>query len=155
MIQQLTDQFSPIASVCQPQRISLQTGSDLNALPQVLEWFEHLNHCAIDPMIWMQCQLMLAEGFTNAVRHAHHDRPVTVPIDLEASILADRIEIRIWDQGALFDLDRHLKSRLEAPDDDLLQEQGRGLKLMYQISDFLVYTRTANDRNLLVLIKHL
>jgi serine/threonine-protein kinase RsbW len=141
--------------VCHPQRIFLQIGSDLNALSQVLEWFEHLDHDAVAQMTWMQCQLMLAEGFTNAVRHAHHDRPSTTLIDLEVSILADRIEIRIWDQGAPFDLDRQLKSLLEAPTDDRLQEQGRGLKLMYRVTDFLVYTRTPDDRNLLLLIKHI
>jgi serine/threonine-protein kinase RsbW len=97
------------------------------------------------------CQLCVAEGFTNAVRHAHRGKPPDWPIDLEVVMQCDQIEIWIWDRGEPFDLEARL---LELP--DVLNtdaEGGRGLKLMKMIADVLTYTRSDNGTNCLYIAK--
>jgi serine/threonine-protein kinase RsbW len=130
---------------------SLQVNTDLDALAQVLEWFDQFNNPPIPPQAWMQCQLALAEGFTNAVRHAHRSQPSNSPIKMEVQIFADQIEIRIWDQGEPFDLIQRLKNMPKDLDSEA--EGGRGLRLMERISDLLSYTRTPDNRNCLLLVK--
>jgi serine/threonine-protein kinase RsbW len=130
---------------------SLQVRTDLDALAQVLEWFDQFNSPPIPPHVWMPCQLALAEGFTNAVRHAHKGLPQTCPIDMEVQVFDHQIEIRIWDQGAPFDLVERLQSMPKELDSEA--EGGRGLRLMERISDLLNYTRTSDDRNCLLLVK--
>lgn len=100
----------------------------------------------------MQCQLALVEGFTNAVRHAHKDQPIECLIELEVLLFPERMEMRIWDQGAPFNLHQRLN---ELPQElDCYAEGGRGLRLMQRIADSLTYTRTDGDRNCLLIVKH-
>lgn len=99
----------------------------------------------------MQCQLALAEGFTNAVRHAHEGKPESALIDIEVKLFGDHIEIRIWDQGDPFDLMARLHRMPEALDTDA--EGGRGLRLMERIADHLSYVRMADQRNCLLIAK--
>jgi serine/threonine-protein kinase RsbW len=139
-------------STLQPlQQAFLQVNTDLDALAQVLEWFDQFNNPPIPPHAWMQCQLAIAEGFTNAVRHAHYGLSKDRLIDLEVLMFDDRIEIRIWDQGAPFDLEQRLQSMPQTLDTEA--EGGRGLRLMERIADILSYTRTQDSRNCLLLIK--
>lgn len=133
-------------------KASLQVNTDLDALAQVLEWFDQFNSPPIPSQTWMQCQLALAEGFTNAVRHAHRNQPVDLEIDVEAQVLEDRIEIRIWDQGEPFDLNQRLESMPKELDSEA--EGGRGLRLMERIADKLSYTRMQDARNCLLIIKY-
>lgn len=133
------------------RKASLQVNTDLDALAQVLEWFDQFNNAPIPSQIWMQCQLALAEGFTNAVRHAHVKQPRHTIIDLEVQIFDDRIELRIWDQGAPFDLQARLDHMPKALDTEA--EGGRGLRLMERIADHLSYTRSLDARNCLLIVK--
>ena len=134
------------------QQSSLQVNTDLNILTQVLAWFDQFNGPPLSDEIWLQCQLILVEGFTNAVRHAHKNKPVDCLIELEVILFLERIEMRIWDQGEPFDLNQKLK---ELPQDlDCYAEGGRGLRLIQKITDFLSYTRTADVGNCLLMIKH-
>lgn len=153
MIQQLNDQNFQAERRKLLQKISLQVRSEVEVLPQVLEWFDQLDHAAIAPETWLHCQLVLTEGFTNAVRHAHCHQPAEVLVALEVCRFPSWLEMRIWDHGLSFDLDQALQTLLAMDPADLLSEGGRGLKWMYQVTDFLVYTRTADDRNLLLMIK--
>ena len=140
------------ASTLQPlHRAFLQVNTDLDALAQVLEWFDQFNHSPIHSQAWMQCQLGVAEGFTNAVRHAHRNLSVETLIDLEVQVFEDSIEIRIWDQGAPFDLEKRLQDM--SPEWDTEAESGRGLRLMQRISDTLSYTRMPDERNCLLIMK--
>ncbi len=133
-------------------RASLQVNTDLNALTQVLAWFDQFNCPPISYQTWLQCQLALAEGFTNAVRHAHKGQPIDQLVEIEVSMFAERMEIRIWDHGAPFNLLEKLDSMPQEPDNDA--EGGRGLKLMDRIADALSYTRSADNRNCLLLLKY-
>ena len=93
----------------------------------------------------------LAEGFTNAVRHAHQGLSSDLQIDLEVTILDRQIEIRIWDFGAPFDLMKYIK---DIPMDiDHHSGGGRGLKLMRDIADYLSYDHGEDGRNCLLIIK--
>lgn len=130
----------------------IQVSTDLNALTQVLAWFDQFNRPPVSYQTWLECQLALAEGFTNAVRHAHSGQPVDLSIDIEVIVLPEWMEIRVWDQGEPFNLHQKLKSLPESMDTDA--EGGRGLKLMQRIADSLSYNRTEDHRNCLLIVKH-
>ena len=96
------------------QHFSLEVNTDLNALTRVLEWFEQLKDLSIPNEIWWNFQLALAEGFTNAVRHAHKNLPVETPVQLEIIVFNGRLELKVWDCGPYFDFDAKLKETLAA-----------------------------------------
>lgn len=96
------------------QHISLQVNTDLNALTRVLEWFEQLKDLSLPKEVWWNFQLALAEGFTNAVRHAHKNLPVETPVQLEIIVFNGRLELKVWDCGPYFDFDAKLKETLAA-----------------------------------------
>ena len=91
------------------QHISLQVNTDLNALTRVLEWFEQLKDLSFPNEVWWKLQLALAEGFTNAVRHAHKNLPVETPVQLEIMVFNGRLELKILDCGPYFDFEAKLK----------------------------------------------
>jgi len=133
------------------QQAHLRVKTDLCALAQVLAWFDQFNHVGMPHPVWLQCQLALAEGFTNAVRHAHRDYPIETAIDIEVKIQNQCLEMRIWDYGVGFDLNQTLAAM--PPQIDRNAEGGRGLKLMQQMADTLSYARTPDQRNCLLIIK--
>lgn len=134
------------------QQARLQVKTDLGALAEVLSWFDQFAEAGIPHIVWMQCQLALAEGFTNAVRHAHHNQPIDTPIEIEVTLLHQAIEIQIWDQGPEFDLKQCLSSMPNQVDRNA--EGGRGLKLMDQVADELSYSRLPDQRNCLLIVKN-
>jgi serine/threonine-protein kinase RsbW len=136
-----------------PKQARIKVNTDLSALATVLTWFgEQFDHSMMPYSAWLQCQLALAEGFTNAVRHAHRGKPVETPIEIEVTLSQHALEIRIWDYGSEFDLE-HLISTL-SPEADKEAEGGRGLKLMRQMADILTYTRSVDQRNCLLIVKY-
>lgn len=133
------------------QKSIQQFPTDLNALDQVLSWFDQLTHPPIPTIVWLQCKLAIAEAFTNAARHAHKNLPASVPIEIEVSLLSHCLEIRIWDFGPPFDLEQKLQSPSLLPDTHA--GGGRGLAIMQKIADKLTYTRTDDNRNCLLIVK--
>ncbi|MBE9041124.1 ATP-binding protein [Oscillatoriales cyanobacterium LEGE 11467] len=129
----------------------LRVGTDLAALARILSWFDRFEPPHISQRIWLQCKTALAEGFTNAVRHAHKNLPSNVPIDIEVTQSPQSLEIRILDYGPPFNLEEKLKTLPE--EIDLEATGGRGLKIMHSIVDRLAYTRIDSDRNCLLMIK--
>jgi serine/threonine-protein kinase RsbW len=136
---------------------SLQVETDLEAVTEVLQWFEELTSSLLPQPIGSQCQLALVEGFTNAVRHAHHDLPQTTVIDLELKVFEQGLEMRIWDQGSPFDWQAKLQEALCRKDSDpleqLQQEGGRGLIFIHQLMDEVSYVRLPDQRNCLLMRK--
>lgn len=130
----------------------LQVRSTIDELSEVLDWFNQLYQPDIPKMVWMQCQTALAEGLTNAIRHAHKGKPAETPIEIEVMIQARSLEIRIWDQGAAFDLAQRLATLPQTVSQEAIG--GRGLLLLQRLSDHLSYVRTSDDRNCLLIIKH-
>jgi serine/threonine-protein kinase RsbW len=133
------------------QSAFLQVNTDLNALAEVLSWFDQFKGSLLSDRDWLQCQLMLAEAFTNAVRHAHKDRPIELLIDIEVATFATQIEIRLWDWGDPFNLAQRLACLPLACEQEA--EGGRGLQLMRKLADVLSYTRLEH-RNCLLLVKY-
>lgn len=130
----------------------LKVKSDLTALNQVQKWFEQFCRQHVQ-LPWSENQLYrlnlaLAEGFTNAVRHAHRTLPPETTIDINLSLWADRIEIRIWDQGKPFNPDA-----LKEPEPGTLQEGGYGWFLLRRLADRVVYERGTDGRNCLLIVK--
>lgn len=133
----------------------LQVETDLNALTEVLQWFEQLTLPLLPYELWWQCQVALTEGFTNAVRHAHKDLPQNTPIEIQVKVFASYLEMRIWDYGERFDLEAKLQSKLsllkQKDFDPLENEGGRGLIFMQQFTDELCYIRMSDGRNCLLM----
>ncbi|HEY9637179.1 MAG TPA: anti-sigma regulatory factor [Coleofasciculaceae cyanobacterium] len=129
-----------------------QVPTDLKALDQVLLWFDQHYQPSIPKKVWLQCQLALAEGFTNAVRHAHKGLSTDVPIEIEVTLYPQRIEMRIWDHGAPFDLEQRIQNLDQKLDN--LAGGGRGIAILQKIADQLSYARTEDNRNCLLVVKH-
>ena len=133
------------------KQTSFQIDGDLKALDRVLGYFDQLNQPWIPTEDWLQCQLALAEGFTNAVRHAHKSLPPETPIEVEIILYRQSLEIRIWDWGPPFDLKEFLQNLNQRG--KKLSGHGQGLLILQKIAAHLSYTRTDDNRNCLLIVK--
>lgn len=124
-----------------------ETKTDPQALKGVLSWFDEFHSLPIPQEDWLQCQLALIEGFTNAVRHAHRGLPRDTPIAIAVCVTDTYLDIKIWDRGPGFDFQAMLDQKLKTTTAD--SEGGRGLRIMYRVADIVEYTRTADLRNCL------
>ncbi|MEA5618162.1 anti-sigma regulatory factor [Cronbergia sp. UHCC 0137] len=136
------------------QQDHLIVKSDLKLLNQVQEWFEQFCLQYLAQSGWSESQLYrlnlaLAEGFTNAVRHAHHALPPDTTIEIELSLWSDRLEMRIWDYGKPFNPDA-----IAEPKPGTLQVGGYGWFLLRRLADKVVYERAGNSQNCLLIVKY-
>ncbi|MEG4801550.1 ATP-binding protein [Microcoleus sp. ARI1-B5] len=134
------------------KKADLQVNTGQSALDPLLSWFAQLYEPRIPTSVWIRCQLALAEGFTNAVRHAHEGKRPDLPVDIQVAVCTESVEIKIWDSGPPFDLEQKIKDMSEKIDPEA--PGGRGLKLMKDIADSLSYTRMADGRNCLSIVKN-
>jgi serine/threonine-protein kinase RsbW len=134
------------------QQFHLQVKTELEALKEVLQWFEGLVFPSIPQKMGWQCEVALVEAFTNAVRHAHQNLPKNTPIELEVKLFPSFLEMRIWDQGQPFDLKAKLQKG-EKEVSSLEKEGGRGLQFINKLTDELQYLNLPNRRNCLVMRK--
>lgn len=125
----------------------------LDGLAEILDWFDSLQDL-VPKTVWWQCQTVLAEGFTNAIRHAHKDLPQETVVELEATVFHGRLEIKIWDRGEPFDFEAKLRELMELDIDPLERESGRGLIFIGSLADRVTYTRTADERNCQLIVKN-
>ncbi len=134
--------------------VHLRVESRLAALLRVQRWFKDLCLALEKELPWVlekfdYLNLALAEGFTNAVRHAHSGLPPETPIEIEVKFQGDRIDIYIWDQGEPFD-----PSGLPEPETgSLSQLGGYGWFLMRRVADEVSYSRR-RDRNCLAITRY-
>ena len=145
------DTSQPISIPADFLQISFQVNSDLNALNTVLGYFEQFEQTWIPRQDWLQSQLALAEGFTNAVRHAHKGLPQEIPIEIEISLYSKSIEIRIFDRGHPFDLEGFLKNLNQ--EDLKFSGHGQGLLILKKIAAHLSYQPIQDGRNCLLIVK--
>ena len=136
------------------QHDHLTIKSELKLLNQVQQWFEDFSLKYLSQLGWTEGQLYrlnlaLAEGFTNAVRHAHRALPPETTIEIEVSLRINKIEIRIWDHGNPFDPDA-----IAEPVPGTLQVGGYGWFLLRRLADRVVYERSEDGRNCLVIVKY-
>ncbi len=129
----------------------IHVSTDLSELSKVLDWFQGLHQESVNAEDWMQCQIALAEGFTNVVRHAHQSLPPQTLVEIDLNFYPNHIEMQIWDSGPPFSLmeqiGRHTASITDA------STSGRGLMLLQKIANELDYKRVDKTRNCLSLIK--
>ncbi len=135
------------------KQISFQVQSNLLYLEQVLAQLEQINEPWVSKKDWLQCQLALAEGFTNAVRHAHKALPEDVKITIDITLTKEQIKLQIWDYGPPFDLESFVASQHKKKYN--LSTGGRGIEILQKIADHLSYLRTEDDRNCLLIVKNL
>ncbi|GAB4543618.1 MAG: ATP-binding protein [Pleurocapsa sp.] len=134
-------------------KIQIEVASDLNALDRVLLQFNQIYQDYIPERDWLECRLALAEGFTNAVRHAHKHLSKDIPIKIEILLTNKTIEIRIWDWGAAFDLQDFITRKSRRTSAWLTS--GRGIPILLKIADHLDYYRTEQKQNCLLIVKNL
>ena len=131
----------------------LEVKSDINALDEVLNWFIQVVERRLPRKCGWQCQLALAEAFTNTVRYAHKDLPESTPISIELNFLPNTVEIRIYDYGQPFDLRGKLRS-LQLMNEDLLErESDRGLLFIQKLTDNVESLRLSGNLNCLIMRK--
>ncbi|MEA5468238.1 ATP-binding protein [Spirulina sp. 06S082] len=137
------------------KKLHLRLKTDLSALSEVLDRFEKIASPRLSRQLYWECQLALAESFTNVVRHAHQGLPQSTPIDLEIALFPRGLEIRIWDSGQPFDWQGQLRAKLQG-DRDPWALGGRGLCLIARVMDDYRYIPAEEgDRNCLVLWKQI
>jgi serine/threonine-protein kinase RsbW len=129
----------------------LKVKSDLTVQAQVQKRFERFYSTYISKIHssddrFNRLNLALAEGFSNAVRHAHQELPSETLIEIELAVGHERIEIRIWDQGKPFD-----PNEVEEPLPGTLCEGGYGWFLLRRLADRVVYERCEDGRNCLLI----
>jgi len=130
------------------KQISFVVPSDLLCLGEVLGKYEEVKPEFINQRVWLECQLALAEGFTNAVRHAHKNLAPETTIEIEIIINPSNLEIKIWDQGNLFNL---ISSQESNSKDNHLKTGGRGIEILEKVADELKYEHHPNNRNCLTI----
>ncbi len=128
--------------------------SDLTLLNHVQKWFEQFCLQYAKQTAWSDHQryrlnLALAEGFTNAVRHAHKGLPCETEIKIDLLLWSDRLEILIWDYGFSFD-----PNILEEPQPGTLRQGGYGWFLLRRLADCVTYERSPDGRNCLKILKY-
>ncbi|MGG6297157.1 ATP-binding protein [Leptolyngbya sp. AN02str] len=136
------------------RQTSLVVRSDLMALNYIEDWFRQFCQRNGSGLFWLKGQeypleLALVEGFSNAVRHAHHELPKETQIKIDVSLWDDRIEIRIWDQGKPFD-----PNSLEEPKPGTLRLGGYGWFLLRRLADRVEYERCRTGGNCLLIVKY-
>lgn len=134
------------------KKAHIRVNTGLSTLSQVLSWFAELYEPRIPTSVWIRCQLALAEGFTNAVRHAHQGKAPDLPVDIEVAVFTEYLEIKIWDSGDPFDLEQKIKDM--SGQRDIYAPGGRGLQLINDIADSISYERMPDRRNCLSIVKN-
>jgi serine/threonine-protein kinase RsbW len=143
------------------QQASLQTETDIDAIAIVTEWFQQFQYPPLSQTHWMEAQLALIEGFTNAVLHAHNQLAQQTPIELNAQLCTDCFQFSIWDYGVAYDFEATLQRLQHLTDDVNFVPQEREahwgsillLKLRNECNWQISYVRQPDNRNRLFVRK--
>ena len=136
------------ASEVAPPAWSLTIPSDLRLLALARAFVEAVCQLAnLDDNATHAVVLATDEATNNVMRHAHEDRPDAI-LNIQCFIRADRLEIRLHDEGPPFDLDT---VPLLEPGE--LRAGGRGVFLMRRLMDELSVVSRAGRGNTLSMVK--
>jgi serine/threonine-protein kinase RsbW len=128
----------------------LHVPSDLRFLTIVENWLlsslevelgEHVDW----PRQSNRLRLVLAEAYSNVIRHAHKDQP-NLPVLIRLNLKNRDIGLEIWDYGKGYEMDTYNPPRPEAK-----QESGYGWLIMSRLMDRVDYTLQIDGRNCLKL----
>ncbi|QPN66061.1 ATP-binding protein [Synechococcus sp. CBW1006] len=92
--------------------------SHLDAIAELLDWFEQQQPAGVDPMVWIQAQTALVEAFTNAVRHAHATLLPPPEVVVRLDCTSGTLRLCIHDQGDPFDMEAAWSEPEEGADSD-------------------------------------
>ena len=115
-----------------PDAVLLEVGSDLDCPRQVIE----------------ELGTAVIEACTNAMEHGNGLDPQKM-VELSIEVGETQIQVDVLDHGNGFDYGSW------QPAEDLLRERGRGILIMREFADSLVYRRAADGRFMVRLIKNL
>jgi len=88
-------------------------------------------------------RLVLAEAYSNVVRHAHRDKP-SLPVLLRLELKDREVALEVWDHGQGYDLSTYLPP---SPEDK--QESGYGWLILNRLMDRVEYRLQVNGLNCL------
>jgi len=131
-------------------KTELHVPSDLRFLNVVETWLLSSLEIALgDSVDWSRqssrLRLVLAEAYSNVVRHAHKDQP-HLPILLRLELQNRDLALEIWDQGQGHDF-----STYQPPSPEAKQENGYGWLILNRLMDRVEYKLQVNGLNCLKL----
>lgn len=131
-------------------KTELQVPSDLRFLTIVENWLlsslevelgEHIDW----PRQSNRLRLVLAEAYSNVIRHAHRDKP-NLPVLVRLDVENRDIALEIWDHGNGYEMDTY-----NPPQPENKQESGYGWLIMSRLMDRVDYKLQIDGRNCLKL----
>ncbi|MDE5075940.1 MAG: anti-sigma regulatory factor [Trichodesmium sp. St16_bin2-tuft] len=131
-------------------KTELQVPSNLNFLTIAEQWLlsslkvelgEHIDW----PHQSNRLRLVLAEAYSNVIRHAHKDKP-HLPVLIRLEVKDNDIALEIWDYGEGYDTGDY-----SPPTPDAKQESGYGWLIMNRLMDRVEYKLQIDGRNCLKL----
>ncbi|MBW4497650.1 MAG: anti-sigma regulatory factor [Oscillatoria princeps RMCB-10] len=131
-------------------RTELHVPSDLRFLTIVENWL--LGSLEVEvgnyvdwPRQSNRLRLVLAEAYSNVVRHAHRDKP-NLPVLIRLELKERDIALEVWDHGQGYDLSTYM-----APVPENMPDGGYGWLIMNRLMDRVEYCLQIDGRNCLKL----
>ena len=115
-----------------PDAVLMEIGSDMECSKNDLE----------------ELGTSVIEACTNAMEHGN-GMEEAVEVEVHMDFGDGGIQVTVFDHGPGFDYDNW------QPPTDVMRERGRGILIMREFADSLVYERASDGRFLVRLIKHL
>lgn len=117
--------------------LSITLASDLDELERVDSFLQQITgFTGLDPSKEHNIMLVLTEAVANAILHGNREDPEKT-IEIEALITSNLLKITVQDQGSGFDPETVPDPRKE---ENLLKSSGRGVWLMKEFSDKVIYS---------------
>ncbi len=131
-------------------RTELHVPSDLRFLTIVENWLLGSLEVEVgDYVDWPRqsnrLRLVLAEAYSNVVRHAHKDKP-NLPVLIRLELKDRDIALEVWDHGQGYDLSTYM-----APVPENMPDGGYGWLIMNRLMDRVEYCLQIDGRNCLKL----
>lgn len=131
-------------------KTELHVPSDLRFLSVVEHWL--LSCLEMDlgekvdwPRQANRLRLVLAEAYSNVVRHAHKEQP-NLPVLLRLEVKDRDLALEVWDYGKGYDL-----SKYSTPVPEQMPDGGYGWLIMNRLMDRVEYKLEVDGRNCLKL----
>lgn len=131
-------------------RTELHVPSDLRFLTIVENWLLGCLEVEVGEYVdWPRqsnrLRLVLAEAYSNVVRHAHRDQP-NLPVLIRLELKDRDIALEVWDHGRGYDLSTYM-----APSPEAMSDGGYGWLIMNRLMDRVEYCLQIDGRNCLKL----
>jgi serine/threonine-protein kinase RsbW len=131
-------------------KTELQVPSDLRFLTIVENWLLSSLEVELGELVdWPRqsnrLRLVLAEAYSNVIRHAHKDQP-NLPVLIRLELKDRDLALEIWDYGRGYDVEAY-----KAPVPEARQESGYGWLIMNRLMDHVDYELQIDGRNCLKL----